>query len=190
QLLPYLDENGRYGYVNKNMEVIIQAKYSSATPFTTTGFAVVSEVSKPLYMHRNYYGVINQMGELVVPYAYEEIHLEVLNGQTLIWTKHAYLNRWRFWDWSGILFGDNFLSDAKLIDTEVWRSKMQLEVLENGQHINKKRTYERARLLETLPFEAVNRSGFLQADRLYQLQEGRAVCIAKNIYGKTTNGLF
>lgn len=190
ELYPYLEKNGYYGYVNKDLEFVIAAKYSTATLFTTTGFAVVSEVPKPLHMHRNYYGVINQAGELVVPYVYEEIHLEVLNGQTLIWTNHAYRNRWRFWEWSGILFGDNFLSDAKLIDTEVWRSKMQFSVLESGQHINKKRTYERARLLESLPFEAIDSLTFLQVDQLYQLQEGKAICIAKNIYGKTMNGFF
>ncbi len=190
KLSPYPDENGRYGYVNKEMEFVIPARYSSASSFTSTGFAIVSEANEPLHIHDNRYGIINEKGELVVPYEYDRIHLEVLDGHTLIWAKQIYLNRWRFWEWEGILFGDNFLSNAPLIDTKVRRAKVQLGVLESGQLIHKKRTYGLAPLLEAIPFEMLDSTCFLQGDQLYHLQNGKPIRIAKNIYGKTSTGLL
>lgn len=187
---PYPDENGRYGYINKEMKFVIPARYSSASPFTSTGFAIVSEANEPLHMHRNHYGVINEKGELVVPNEHDQIHLEVIDGHTLIWTKQVYLNRWRFWEWEGILFGDNFLSNAPLIDTKVQRAKVQLSVLESGQRIRKKRTYGLEPLLEAIPFEKLDSTCFLQDDQLYHLQSGKPVCIAKSIYGKTSTRLL
>ncbi|HLT72919.1 MAG TPA: WG repeat-containing protein, partial [Cyclobacteriaceae bacterium] len=46
ELSPHPDENGKYGYVNKEMEFVIPARYSSASSFTSTGFAIVSEAKE------------------------------------------------------------------------------------------------------------------------------------------------
>lgn len=189
-LTPYRSENGKYGYVNKEMKLVIPAIYTSAVPFTTTGFAIVSEADEPLHMQRNHYGVINKKGKLVIPYEHDQIYMEVLDNNTLIWTKQVYLNRWRFWEWQGLLFGDNFLSSAPLIDTKVRRAKVQLGVLESGFQIQKKRTYGLAPILEAIPLEKVDSTRFLQGNQLYHLQKDKPIRVAKNIYGRTSGNLL
>lgn len=189
QLYPFLSAEGLYGYVDKDMHMVIQPQFTSASLFTSTGFAVVSEAPRPLYMHKNHYGVINVKGELVIPYAYDRIDLLEMHGSTFIWTDRQYLNRWRFWDWQGILFGDNILSgNAKLIDTEVWRSRIRLGVLETHTEINKTRSYDGAFAKEIIPLTLLDSVAFLQGDHLYDLSGGKPKLIAKDIYGRTRSG--
>src|SRR5699024_3306914 len=90
----------------------------------------------------------------------------------------------------GLLFGDNFLSSAPLIDTKVRRAKVQLGVLESGFQIQKKRTYGLAPILEAIPLEKVDSTRFLQGNQLYHLQKDKPIRVAKNIYGRTSGNLL
>lgn len=168
---PYLAENGLYGYVNGDMDLLIPAKFASASHFTATGYAVVSEPAMPAHRRAHRYGVINTAGETVLPDAHDRLLLQVVAGRTLVWLRHDYVNRWRFWEWGGILLGtQTMLSDnGKLIDTRVDRSAIQLRVLETNQLIASTRTHGRADPTQALPVSAMDSLRFRQGKRAFRL---------------------
>lgn len=185
KLYPFLHSDGLYGYVNEDMQWVIPPQYREVSLFSSTGYAVVR---KHPDKRKNVYGVINKQGSLVIPFAYRQIELKEVGDQTLIWTKKLYINRLRFWDWGGILFGDNFFSGADFLETKVYRSKIQLSTLETRQKIRQKRSYELAIGTKVLPVDVLDSTHILQGDQLFDLNGGEPKRLASGIYGKTRQG--
>lgn len=126
QLYPYLDSEGRFGYVDQNFQMRIQPQYKSASFFTKHGFAVVTD-------SLNKEGVINQDSQFVIKADYlpKSIHLYELDGFTLAEIRKKYYSTLRFWEWKFLpgfsLSGGG--NDKRLFDTQVERLKKTVLVL-------------------------------------------------------------
>lgn len=177
QLYPYLGSNGLYGYADTAMRLVVSPCYITANKFTHTGFAVVQDTTLQ-------YGVINTLGNIVVPIKYKHIYLQELDNYTLMWTEETYTTRWRFWNWRflpGLSLMGSSKNDNRLFDTKVNMSKLKITIIENKQAIydNEVQTSESYRY-----HMEVNNLGdgyFLHKRKLYQLNDGKAKVISNHI---------
>lgn len=65
-------ENGKYGYMDQDEEVVIPAEYTSAEPFDEDGLALVSQdIEKNGWPYEH--GYIDAKGEVVVPLLYQQL---------------------------------------------------------------------------------------------------------------------
>ena len=77
-LAPFMNDEGKWGYINTDGDVVIECKYDSAFAFDQDGYAVVgmqtdSEASE-YYM---IYGLINTEGEEIIPLDYSYINSSI-----------------------------------------------------------------------------------------------------------------
>ncbi|WP_169719477.1 WG repeat-containing protein [Olivibacter sitiensis] len=182
QLYPYLAENGLYGYVDEQLDLVVPARYRSASPFTSTGFAIVSD-------ENNRYGVINSAGALVVPLEYKTVYVEVLGKHTLLWTVRTYNSPLRFWEWR-FLPGFWGASDRRLFDTQVKRSHLCITVLESGQRIYSERVLSELAYGYYFNIKKVDDTHFIRDGILYEIGRKRCRALAKHVFGQSDDGLL
>lgn len=63
QLYAYENQSGKWGFINKNGDIIVECKYDFATEFNKIGFAGIKQNGK--------WGVINSAGEIIVEPIYK-----------------------------------------------------------------------------------------------------------------------
>lgn len=133
-LFPYLGADGRYGYADSSLKIVIPLQYSSAELFDSNGLAVVrNEDGK--------YGVIDTDNRLLVPFERERFRLFTVGDQTLMESSTQYTNSLRFWEWR---FWPGFSltgggTDKRLFDTNVRREKVTLKWLGKNKVIKTRR---------------------------------------------------
>lgn len=174
-LYPYLGADGRYGYADKDMQVVIPPQYSSAEFFDSNGLAVVQDEGGK-------YGVINNDNQLLVPFVKERFRLFSVGDQTLIETSVHYTNSLRFWEWQ---FWPGFSltgssTDKRLFDTQVLREKVTLRWLEKNRILKTRRgpahtSYLRFRIRN------LSENKVLIDNDLYKIESSGATKLASNI---------
>ncbi len=78
----------RYGAINKAGEVVVQAQYDEMTDFNAHGLAIVTETAGTYSRNDDTCGVVNASGELIIPMAYGNSTITLLdNGMVQITDK-------------------------------------------------------------------------------------------------------
>ncbi|SFB91598.1 WG containing repeat-containing protein [Parapedobacter composti] len=181
----YLAADGRYGYADEQMNVVIPPSFRSAGTFTSTGFAVVED-------EQLRYGVIDKSGELVIPFRYRNIYLRVAGNRTLARTERTYTNRLRFWEWRFLpgfsITGGS--SDSRLFDTEVKRAHVKITVLETNQTIYSQRVPAASSYGQQFAIRPLDKLHFLQGNRLFKLTDRKVKRLARHIFDEVDGGLL
>lgn len=119
ELYPFLKNDNTYIYVASDFTPILQTAYTRADLFTSTGYALVQNAQEE-------YAVINQAGEIVVPFSKRYLSLQVLTDQlTVVMRRETYINKSRFWEWEWNIFSG--------LKTAIARQKFEVFVLETNQ---------------------------------------------------------
>ena len=77
-LAPFMNSEGKWGYINTAGEVVIECKYDSAYEFDEEGYAVVGmETDSDASEYYTIYGLINTEGEELIPLDYSYINSSI-----------------------------------------------------------------------------------------------------------------
>lgn len=117
--IPYLTKNEDYIYVDTNLKQQINKSYSSASKFTSTGYAIVNDKDRKS-------AVIDTKGNIIVDYTEESIELKVFDQFTLMMKRNEYEKKMPFWNWDWNIMG----GDIKKTQTY---KKIEISVLETQQ---------------------------------------------------------
>lgn len=118
--IPFLTQQNEFVYVDKiSLQPINHQKYKSASIFTPTGFAVITN-------EKDEYAVVNERGKIILGFSPKEINLESINGLTFYKKNIEYEKKMPVWKWDwNILGGD--------IKKEQTYHKIEIGVLETKQ---------------------------------------------------------
>lgn len=74
--VPFKDRTGRYGFLNENGEIVVDAKYTFVSPFDPCGLAMVIKDGKV--------GYIDKGGDVKIPMEYENCMFQWIDGKTFV----------------------------------------------------------------------------------------------------------
>ncbi len=165
--IPFLTEQGDFIYVDQaHLKPVSGERYTTASVFTTTGFAVVGNSS-------DRYAVIDQSGKTILNFSTGEIDLNVVNGITFYKREREYQKKMPFWRWEWNILGGG-------IQKEQTYHSIEIGVLESKQTlVDKEIPY-----LEDsyyLNFIAVDRQRVFWNASLYEINNNRLKKVEHNI---------
>ncbi|SFS34194.1 hypothetical protein [Sphingobacterium wenxiniae] len=117
--IPFLTKQGKYQYVDEDLNVLIAQTFNNASKFTSTGYAVVQNEAKEC-------AVIDGMGRIVQPYVKKEISLSAVGGFTLIMMQEPHEKKMPIWKWEWNIFSKHIKKRANYV-------KVETRILETGQ---------------------------------------------------------
>lgn len=75
---PFMNNEGKWGYINTDGDVVIECKYDSAFEFDRDGYAVVGmQTDSDASEYYTIYGLINTKGEEIIPLDYSYINSSI-----------------------------------------------------------------------------------------------------------------
>ena len=165
--VPFLIGHRNFVYVDRiSLKPVNNQKYQSATPFTSTGFAVVVN-------EKNEYAVVDERGNIVLDFSTEEINLNVINGLTLYKKDIEYQKKMPIWKWDWNIMGSG-------IKKQQTYHKIKVGVLESQQVL----LHEDVPYLEDnyyLNFMSVDENHVFWNGTLYEIKKKRLNKIENNI---------
>ncbi|QNK62406.1 WG repeat-containing protein [Pedobacter sp. PAMC26386] len=127
---PWLAKSGKFGYCNLEGKVLIQPEFDGGDPFKN-GYAVVCK--------NGLYGVINEVGKVIVPLKYPSLQIYAKGVFTLAIYKTESNARAQFWKWK-LMPEFNVLSTSNkgpFLSTSVPRATWTIKSLPDDQVIFK-----------------------------------------------------
>ena len=77
-IAPFMNDEGKWGYINTDGDVVIECKYDSAFTFDKDGYAVVGmQTDSEASEYYTIYGLINMEGEEIIPLDYSYINSSI-----------------------------------------------------------------------------------------------------------------
>ena len=75
---PFMNNEGKWGYINTDGDVVIECKYDSAYEFDQDGYAVVGmQTDSDASEYYTIYGLVNTEGEEIIPLDYSYINSSI-----------------------------------------------------------------------------------------------------------------
>lgn len=165
--VPFLTKQNNFIYVDKtSLKPVNNQKYQSASQFTPTGFAVVTN-------EKGEYAAIDENGKIIVGFSSEEINLNVVNGLTFYKKDVEYEKKMPVWKWDWNIMGSG-------IKKEQTYHKIEIGVLESKQVL----------LHEDIPYLEDNYYlNFITVDDNHVFWNGTLYQIKKNELRKVENDI-
>lgn len=175
KLVPFLGQNGLYGYADTEGNLVIPTVYYHADLFRNGVALVLDSLKKPHLIDQN-----DQ--KLKLPHA-DELRLFSNANHTLLELRTFYVNRWRFWEWRflpGFQIIGGGSSDKRLFDTGVAREKRSMYWLEGGKFLKTKRGRSHA-LGSSMQVEWLDSHRVWIDDDIFQLKGKHAQKILRRV---------
>lgn len=165
--IPFLNKQNEFMYVDKiSLKPVSNQKYRSASVFTPTGFAVVSN-------EKNESAVVDENGKIVLSFSAEEINLDVVNGLTFYKKNIEHDKKMPVWKWDWNILGSS-------IKKEQTYRKIEIGVLESRQIL----------LSEDIPYlEDHYYLNFISVDATHIFWNGTLYEVRKNRLHKIENNI-
>lgn len=169
KLIPYLQKNGLFRYVDDNLHTAIDKEFAYATKFASNGLAFV-------YDKDNRQAIIDQKGNIIRAYSDKRYGFEILEGLTLLQESKEYEKTLPIWKWEWNIMGSE-------IDKSASFEEIEISVLETGQKIESKTTNEdeHEEGIDT-DISKIDNRYFVMNNKLYEVKGEKINKIADGIY--------
>lgn len=183
-IVPFLTKQNEFIYVDKiSFKPVINQHFQTATTFTPTGFAVVSN-------EKNEYAVVNETGEIIMNYSPYGIDLNVINGLTFYKKNLEYEKKMPFYKWDWNIMGSGIKKEQTYHKTEIGILESKQILLDKDIPYLEDNFY--------LNFIALDENHIFWNETLYQIKNKKLYKIETNIaellenkkYLKNTNNSF
>ena len=174
--VPFLTREGKYIYVDKNYKRQLDMPFSYATPFLSTGYAIVQDDER-----RN--ALIDANGAFIEGYTEDVIEVVELGNLTLVKVVKEYDKKMPIWKWEWNILGGSIRKqqtyhrvEIRVLETNQVLVSQDVPYREDDYSLNYVALKERYYVLNDVLYEIKNkRFKTIKKDILYTLDRGRYI---------------